>query len=575
MTRKVLMMKGIVASEGYAAGKAYIFKNQEITICRDTIEESQTKGELERFAEALEAARVQIEEIGKKAGTVLDGSDADVFKAHIAITQDRSLIKKVNKAIESDQMTADNAVDTVMKALIEKFSKMENPLIRERAADLQDVCDRLLRILTGAQNGSLESLPADTIIVAENLTPSDTVTMDIKNVAGIVSEIGGSTSHTAIFARSLGIPAVVGVTGAASEIQKGQIVYLDGEAGSVETGLTEEALKAFETAREAYDIKMQELLKYADAESVTQDGRHIEICANIGSFNDCSAAQKFGIEGIGLFRTEFLYMGSNDWPSEDDQFAEYKRVLEMMGKRPVIIRTLDIGGDKGLPYFDFEKEDNPFLGYRAIRLCLDRKTIFKTQLRAILRASVYGNVRIMYPMISSVEEVKAANKVLEEAKTELRAEGTDFNENVERGIMIETPASCIIADKIIKLVDFFSVGTNDLTQYTTAVDRGNKRLSYLADPYHPAVLRLIKHVADISHSAGKWTGICGELAGMDDFTEILVGLGVDELSMSAGSVIKVRKKVTETDAAKAETAASEVLELETSKDILEYVKNRG
>lgn len=568
-------MKGIVASEGYAAGKAYIFKDEKVTVCRDKIEESQTEHEMARFAESLETARAQIEEIGRKAGAVLEGSDADVFKAHAAITRDRSLIKKVNKAISSDHMTADNAVETVMKALIEKFSKKENPLIRERAADLKDVCDRLLRVLTGTQSKSLEALPPDTIIVAENLTPSDTVTMDMDHVIGIVSEIGGSTSHTAIFARSLGIPAVVGVTGAAAEIENGQTVYLNGETGSVETSLTAGEQKAFEAARKAYDRKMQELLQYAEAESVTKDGRRVELCANIGSFNDCGAAQKFGIEGVGLFRTEFLYMGSSDWPSEDYQFAEYKRVLEMMDGRPVIIRTLDIGGDKGLPYYDFEEEENPFLGYRAIRLCLDRTDIFKTQLRAILRASAYGRARIMYPMISSAGEVKAANQVLEEAKTDLRNEGTAFDETIERGIMVETPATCVMADKLIDLVDFFSVGTNDLTQYTTAVDRGNKKLSHLAPPYHPAVLRLIKHVTDISHKAGKWTGICGELAGMDAFTEILVGLGVDELSMSAGSVIKVRKKVTETDAEKAGAAAEEVLELETAEAILEYVKNRG
>lgn len=567
-------MKGTVASEGYAVGKAYIFKDEEIIICHDTIDESQAEEQIARFTEGLEKTRIQIEEIGEKAGDVLSGSDADVFKAHIAITQDRSLIRKVNRAINEEHMTADNAVYTVMGQLIEKFSKMENPLIRERAADLKDVCDRLLRILNGIKSKSLGSLPSGTVIIAENLTPSDTVTMDIDNVAGIISETGGSTSHTAIFARSLGIPAVVGVAGAVSTIEDGDVVYLDGEKGIVETGLSGEELEVFEASRKAYDIKMQELFKYANAQSVTKDGRHVEICANIGSFNDCSAAQKFGIEGVGLFRTEFLYMGSSDWPSEDYQFAEYKRVLEMMDGRPVIIRTLDIGGDKGLPYYDFDAEDNPFLGYRAIRLCLDRRDIFKTQLRAILRAGLFGKARIMYPMISSLGELVAANEVLEEAKTELGNEGIAFEENIERGIMIETPAACVIADKLIESVEFFSVGTNDLTQYTTAVDRGNKRLSHLAAPYHPAVLRLIKHVTDISHKAGKWTGICGELAGMDAFTEILTGIGVDELSMSAGSVIKVRKKLTETYMAEAELIAKEVLELESSQKVLEYVNNR-
>lgn len=568
------MMKGIVASEGYAVGKAYIFKDDEAVICCDKIEDSQAEKETARFTEALELARAEIEAIEKKAGTILKESDANVFQAHIAITQDPSLIKKVNQAIKDEHLAADNAVDTVMGALIKKFSKKDNPLIRERAADLKDVCHRLLRILTGAQCQSLELLPPDTIIVAENLTPSDTVTMDIDHVAGIVSEIGGSTSHTAIFARSLGIPAVVGVAGAASMIENGQTLYLDGEAGSVDTELTDEKLKAFEAAKKAYDVKMQELLQYAKLPSVTKDGRHIELCANIGSFQDCAAAQKFGIEGVGLFRTEFLYMGSNDWPSEDYQFDEYKKILETMGERPVIIRTLDIGGDKGLPYYDFDEEENPFLGYRAIRLCLDQKDVFKTQLRAILRASAYGHARIMYPMISSIEEVKAAKAVLEEAKSELRDKGVKFDEHIECGIMVETPAACMLAEDIIKLVDFFSIGTNDLAQYTTAVDRGNKKLSHLAAPYHPAVLRLIKHVTDISHRAGKWTGICGELAGMDDFTEILIGMGIDELSMSAGSVIKVRKIVIKTDTDKAESAAKEVLKLETSESIREYVKQR-
>lgn len=567
-------MKGIIASEGYAVGTACVFKNEKMTICHDRIEESQVDLEIQRFTKALDIARAQIEEIGQKAGAVLEGSDADVFKAHAAITQDRSLIKKVNKAIKSERLTADNAVDTVMKKLIEKFSKMDHPLIRERTADLRDVCDRLLRVLTGAESRSLEALPPDTIIVAENLTPSDTVTMDIDHVAGIVSEIGGSTSHTAIFARSLGIPAVVGVTGAVSLIKKGQTVYLNGKAGSVETELTGDKLKTFQCAKEEYDANMQELFRYAEVESVTKDGYRIEICANIGSFHDCGAIQKFGAEGVGLFRTEFLYMGSSDWPTEEYQFSEYKKVLKMMGNRPVIIRTFDIGGDKDLPYYDFEEEDNPFLGYRAIRLCLDQPDIFKTQLRAILRASVYGHARIMYPMISSIEEIKSANEVLTAAKTELKNEGVAFDENIACGIMMETPAACILAEDIIDFVDFFSIGTNDLTQYTTAVDRGNKRLSHLSAPYHPAVLRLIKYVTDVSHKAGKWTGICGELAGMDDFTEILVGLGVDELSMSAGSVIKVRKQVIEMDAFKAEIAAKEALELKTSEAIWEYVKNR-
>jgi len=569
------MVKGIVASEGYAVGTAYVYAEPTIIIDRRKIELSETDAECERFADAVSEGKTQINQIRQKAGECLDESEANVFKAHLSIINDPSLRKKVNRKIENDRVTADNALEAVMNNLVATFARMDNPLIRERALDIKDVCTRLLCILTGTELRTLSGLDDQTIIVAKMLTPSDTIQMDYAKVCGLVVEEGGTTSHTAILARTLGIPAVVGVSGAAEELKTGTELFLDAVDGTVSEGLSGDEAADFRKKLDRYLQMKNELAGYADMESVTKDGRKIEVCANIGSYKDCEAAQKYGIEGVGLFRTEFLYMGKQNWPSEQEQFEEYRKVAELMGSRGVIVRTLDIGGDKGLPYFDFGEEDNPFLGWRAIRMCLDNRGVLKTQLRAILKASAYGKLRIMYPMITSIDEIRAANNILAEAKKELDQEGLGYDGNIEVGIMVETPAAAVIADRIIEYVDFFSIGTNDLTQYTTASDRGNKKIASLCDPYHPAVLRLIGNVIDVSHAAGKWTGMCGELAGDPRMTETLVGMGIDELSMSAGSVLKVRKALTEIDSVQSAEKAGKILAMSTAREIRDALTEGG
>jgi phosphotransferase system enzyme I (PtsI) len=415
---------------------------------------------------------------------------------------------------------------------------------------------------------TLADLEADTIVIAENLTPSDTVQMDVSKVAGIIIEAGGRTSHTAIMARSLEIPAVVGAKGMTSQADSGQLICLDGETGEIYIEPNDAVLEQFEQMRSNYLETMAELRKYATADSYTIDGRSVEICANIGNYTDADNSMKFGPNGVGLFRTEFLYMGKSNWPTEAEQFEEYKKVAELMQDRATIIRTLDIGGDKALSYIDFGKEDNPFLGWRAMRMCLDKTDVLKTQFRAILRASAYGKLMIMYPMIISTTEVKRANALLEEAKASLKAENLPFDDAIQVGIMIETPAAAITADSLIKYVDFFSIGTNDLTQYTLAVDRGNEKIADLYTPYHPAVLRLIKMVVDASHRAGKWTGMCGELAGEANLTKLLIGIGLDELSMSASAILKVRKNVVNIHYEEAKQLAQSALNMETAEAVL-------
>lgn len=568
-------LEGLAVSEGYGIGTAYVYRQSEPMIDKGSILPQDTESEFDRFLQAKEDAGKEITEIMEKASQILSEEEAKVFKAHLLVLKDPKLQKDVKKAIETKLVKADNALEMVMEQLVAMLRGLKNEMMRERALDIQDVCTRMLYILTGTERADLSDIGEDTIVVANNLTPSDTMQMDISKVAGLVVEMGGRTSHTSILARSLEIPAVVGVPNAVESIATGQHLRVDGMKGDIWGTMTQEEERVFTSQMDDFNKKRAELEKYSKMESVTRDGREVEICANIGSFADCRTGYKYGLDGVGLFRTEFLYMGKRNWPAEEDQFIEYKKVAELMGDKGVIVRTLDIGGDKDLSYFDFGEEENPFLGWRAIRMCLDKKEIFKTQLRAILRASAFGKLRIMYPMVSAVGEVRKANAILEEAKEELRKDNMDFDVDIEVGIMVETPAAAMVADKLIKYVDFFSIGTNDLTQYTLAVDRGNDKIANLYRPYHPAVLRLIKRVVDASHHAGKWTGMCGEFAGSEPFTDLLVGMGLDELSMSASSVLKIRKNLVNMTYSDARQVAERVLDMETAQEVIDYINNRG
>lgn len=569
------MITGIAASSGYCKGRAFVYEQQKLAIDETPISAKDVEREIEKFRAAKEAAGEQIVKIRERAQKLLTEEECKVFDAHLMLLEDPSLDKRVIKYIGDKLIKAEYALDLTEKELYELFQCMENEVMKERCIDIRDVCTRILYLLKNLKIDALSDLEENTIVVAENLTPSDTVQMDLSKVAAIVTDMGGRTSHVAIIARSLEIPAVVGAKEATKKIRNGQTLWLDGNQGRILLEPSHSEIELFESERKAFDQRQKELKKYASMESHTLDGRSVEICANIGSYPDAGASMKFGPDGVGLFRTEFLYMGRHDWPTEKEQFNEYKKVAELMKDRATIIRTLDIGGDKALEYIDFGEEENPFLGWRAIRVCLDKTEIFKTQLRAILRASAFGKIKIMYPMIINTAEIQKANTILHEAKEELRREKVVFDEGIETGIMVETPAAALTADVLIKYVDFFSIGTNDLTQYTLAVDRGNEKITDLYAPYHPAVLRLIKMVADASHKAGKWTGMCGELAGSDEFTKVLVGIGLDELSMTASSILKVRKNVVNIKYNEAKQIAEKVLKMETAEDVLHYVQEKG
>ncbi|MBS7525927.1 phosphoenolpyruvate--protein phosphotransferase [Fusibacter paucivorans] len=562
------MEKGIGASSGYGIGRAFIYKQQQLTIDKTPIEPDEVKREIESYHSAKTLATQQILKIKVRASLILKASEAKVFDAHLNVLKDPGLDKRVIKYIQDKQYRAAYAVSLVQDELFNMFQMMENAVMKERALDIKDVCTRIIYCLKGMTLPTLSDLEANTIVIAENLTPSDTVQMDVSKVVGIIVEAGGRTSHTAIMARSLEIPAVVGAKSMTALAENGQFVCLDGESGEICIEPDDAMKEMFEQKRLDYLEAMTELRKYATTASNTVDGRNVEICANIGNASDAGNSMKFGPNGVGLFRTEFLYMGKSNWPSEDEQFEEYKKVAELMQDKATIIRTLDIGGDKELSYIDFGKEENPFLGWRAMRMCLDKTDVLKTQFRAILRASAYGKLMIMYPMIINVTEVKRANALLEEVKASLKAENLPFDEAIQVGIMIETPAAAVTADSLIKYVDFFSIGTNDLTQYTLAVDRGNEKIADLYTPYHPAVLRLIKMVVDASHKAGKWTGMCGELAGEANLTKLLIGIGLDELSMTASSILSVRKNVVNIHYEEAKKLAQKALNMETAEAVL-------
>ena len=564
------MYKGTGASPGIALGKALVVEHSELAIERRNIED--VDAEIAKLEEAVKVSTEELTKVKEKAFNELGEHEAEIFEAHLLVLADPELIDSAKAKIRDEKVNADFALNEIKEMFVGMFESMDNEYMRERAADIKDVTNRVLRHILGVKVVDLAGLDEEVVLIAHDLTPSDTATMNKKMVLGFLTDIGGRTSHTAIMARTLEIAAVVGLTDITSKVKDGDFIVFNGDTGEVIINPDEETKAKYAKLKVDFEEYRKSLELLKGKASVTLDGRHVELAGNIGSPNDVEGLIKNDAEGVGLYRTEFLYMDKEDaFPTEEEQFEAYKAVLEGMNGKPIVIRTLDIGGDKELPYFDMEPEMNPFLGYRAIRLCLDRTDIFKTQLRALYRASVYGKLRIMFPMISSLEELLAAKEVIKEVLAELDAEGIAYAKDVEVGMMIEIPSSAIITDILAKHVDFFSIGTNDLIQYTCAVDRMNQKISHLYNQFNPAVLRLIKMTIDNAHKEGKWVGMCGESAGDQRMIPILLGFGLDEFSMSPISILPARKFITSVKHEDMKKFADEVLTMGTAKEIKEYV----
>ncbi len=551
------VLKGTIASEGIAVAPVKII--EDIDLSFDRVEISDVKKEIFRFEEAVFVAKQDIEKVRNKAADNIDEERAAIFDAQLLFLEDPEFIGQIKSQIESTYVNAESALDDVSNMFISIFSAMEdNPYMQERAKDIEDVSKRLLANLLGKEDLGISNISEESILLAEDLSPSETSQLNKNLVQAFLTEVGGRTSHSAIIARSLGIPAIVGLSNLRSKVNDGDIVIVDAEEGLVILNPSEEEIKTYKHKREEYLHNKNELLKLKDKNTVSKDGVQVELGANIAGPEDIENALLNGAEAIGLFRTEFLYMKDDRLPSEEEQFEAYKQVLVGMQNRPVVIRTMDIGGDKELPSLSLEKELNPFLGHRAIRISLEKEDIFRTQLRALLRASAFGNLKVMFPMIATISEFRQAKKILLEEKSKLEGEEVKLGE-VEVGIMIEIPAAAILAEQFAKEVDFFSVGTNDLIQYTMAADRMNEKVSYLYQPLNPAIIRLLQNVIDSAHKEGKWVGMCGEMAGDERAVPLLLGLGLDEFSMSAGNILKIRGLISSLDKKDCETLVQKVI----------------
>ena len=568
------MLKGIAASDGVAVAKAYLLVQPDLSFETVTVED--TSAEEARLDAALAASQDELSVIREKAVESLGEEAAAVFDAHLMVLADPEMTGQIKETIRAKQVNAEAALTEVTDMFIAIFEGMEdNPYMQERAADIRDVTKRVLANLLGKKLPNPATINEESIVVAHDLTPSDTAQLNKKYVKAFVTNIGGRTSHSAIMARTLEIAAVLGTNNITELVKDGDILAVSGITGEVVINPTEEQIAEFKAAGEAYAKQKAEWALLKDAQTVTADGKHFELAANIGTPKDVEGVNDNGAEAVGLYRTEFLYMDSQDFPTEDDQYEAYKAVLEGMNGKPVVVRTMDIGGDKELPYFDLPKEMNPFLGYRALRISISEtgKQMFRTQLRALLRASVHGKLRIMFPMVALLTEFRTAKGILEEEKAKLVAEGVAVADDIEVGIMIEIPAAAMLADQFAKEVDFFSIGTNDLIQYTMAADRMNEQVSYLYQPYNPSILRLINNVIKAAHSEGKWAGMCGEMAGDQTAVPLLVGMGLDEFSMSATSVLRTRSLMKKLDTAKMEEYANRALtECSTMEEVLELSK---
>ncbi|MBL4994829.1 phosphoenolpyruvate-protein phosphotransferase [Enterococcus xinjiangensis] len=569
----VEMLKGIAASDGVAVAKAYLLVQPDLTFSKATVED--TAAEEARLDAALAKSTEELQQIREKAAQSLGEAEAQVFDAHLMVLSDPEMVAQIKQNIKDNSVNAESALKEVTDMYIGMFEAMEdNAYMQERAADIRDVAKRILAHLLGVTLPNPSMINEEVVVVAHDLTPSDTAQLDRNFVKAFVTDIGGRTSHSAIMARSLEIPAIVGTKEITAKVKEGDMLAVNGIEGDVIIDPTEEQKAEFEKAGADYAAQKAEWEKLKNAETVTADGKHFELAANIGTPKDLVGVHNNGGEAVGLYRTEFLYMDSPDFPTEDDQYEAYKAVLEGMEGKPVVVRTMDIGGDKELPYLQLPHEMNPFLGYRALRISLSEQgdEMFRTQMRALLRASVHGNLRIMFPMVATLKEFRAAKAIFEEEKQKLISEGKEVSDTIQVGIMIEIPAAAVLADKFAKEVDFFSVGTNDLIQYTMAADRMNERVSYLYQPYNPSILRLIKNVIDAAHAEGKWAGMCGEMAGDQTAVPLLVGMGLDEFSMSATSILKTRSLMKRLDTAKmAELADRALKECDTMEEVVELV----
>jgi len=565
------MISGILASPGIAFGKALLLKEDEIIINRKKISADQVDQEVQRFLDGRKKAAVQLEAIKIKAGETFGEEKEAIFEGHIMLLEDEELEQEIIALIKDEHATADAAAFSVIEGQAKALEELDDEYLKERAADVRDIGKRLLQNILGLHIVDLSAINEEVLLIAKDLTPSETAQLNLNKVLGFITDIGGRTSHTSIMARSLELPAIVGTGDVTSQVKNDDFLILDGVNNQVYVNPTAEKIEELKAVAHQYLSEKNELAKLKDLPAITLDGHQVEVCANIGTVRDVAGAERNGAEGVGLYRTEFLFMDRESLPPEDEQFQAYKAVAEAVGAQAVIVRTMDIGGDKDLPYMNLPKEDNPFLGWRAIRIAMDRPEILHAQLRAILRASAFGKLRIMFPMIIAVEEVRFLKAELETLKAQLREEGKAFDESIEVGIMVETPASAVIAHHLAKEVDFFSIGTNDLTQYTLAVDRGNDLISHLYNPMSPSVLTLIKQVIDASHAEGKWTGMCGELAGDERATLLLLGMGLDEFSMSAISIPRIKKIIRNTNFEDAKALAEQALAQPTADELMNLV----
>ncbi|HLD41022.1 MAG TPA: phosphoenolpyruvate--protein phosphotransferase [Candidatus Omnitrophota bacterium] len=564
-------LKGIAASGGIAIGKAYLWAKEEFVIPRQPISEDQIARQIQLFEEALIKTRHEILELQKKISAEMGQSEAEIFDAHLLVLEDRMLIEDVISQMKSEKLNAAYIFQNVLKKYVQVFLKIEDEYLKERVSDINDVGRRILRNLLGKSAKRFEDLQEKVILVAHDLSPSDTAAMHKKNILAFVTDVGGKTSHTAIMAKSMEIPAVVGLEKSILSIKTGDILIVNGSTGLVLVNPDQDALDNYQKEEAAFKDITRRFILLKDQPAVTLDNRLVQLAANIELPDEIPSILEHGAEGIGLYRTEFFYMNRTDIPSEEEHYQAYKFVAQAVKDNPVIIRTLDLGGDKFLSHLEIPRDMSPFLGWRAIRFCLARPDIFKIQLRAILRASVHGNLKLMYPMISGIEELRKANILLEECKKELKEKGLAFNDSMEVGAMIEVPSAAMTADIIAKEADFFSIGTNDLIQYSIAVDRSNEKVAYLYEPAHPGVLRLIKNIIDVGHRAGIWVGMCGEMAGDPLFTLILLGLGLDEFSMPSIMVPEIKHIIRSVNMAQAKQIAEEAVSLPTAAEVESFV----
>ena len=566
------MITGIPASPGIVFGKALVLKEEKIVLDTQKISEDQVEAEVARFYAGREAAVEQLNSIHQRALKSLGEEKAAIFEGHLMILEDEELEEEIIDYLRSNKVNASVAASKIIDQQVEMLSEIDDEYLKERAGDIRDIGNRLIKNILGMHIVDLGDITEESILVAYDLTPSETAQLNLEKVLGFITDIGGRTSHTSIMARSLELPAIVGTNDVTARVNTGDYLILDAVNNRVYVNPTQAEIDELKTLEAKLAEEKAELAKLKDLPAVTLDGHKVEVVANIGTIRDCEGAHRNGAEGVGLYRTEFLFMDRDQLPSEEEQFIAYKEVVEAMEGRLVVLRTMDIGGDKELPYLNLPKEMNPFLGWRAVRIALDRREILHAQLRAVLRASAFGKLAVMFPMIISVEEIRELKSVLETLKAELRAEGKAFDENIQVGVMVETPSAAVNAKFLAKEVDFFSIGTNDLTQYTLAVDRGNELISHLYNPMSPSVLGLIKQVIDASHAEGKWTGMCGELAGDERATLLLLGMGLDEFSMSAISVPRIKKLIRHVNYQEVKALANEALQKPTAAEIEQLIQ---